>query len=348
MAAADEVILSCGAYRYRVETGWAQLPAGWQLGDVSSVAVDARDQVYVFSRGEHPVMVFDRDGGFVHAWGEGWFRRAHGIQVGHDGAIYLVDDHAHVVRKCSPDGRILLEIGTAGSAAPYMSGTPFNRCTRTALSPQGDIYVADGYGNARVHKYAPNGTLLRSWGEPGCDPGQFQIVHDIACDADGFVYVADRENHRIQVFDGDGGFRTAWYGLHRPCGLTIAGRAAAGAVAGMEAGTEASAAAGAAEPLTEPLLYVTEIGPATPTTRNIPNLGPRLSIVGRGGRILARLGDVRAGPAAHQFIAPHGVAVDSRGDLYVGECASTDWPRLFRGEPQPERLITLRKLVRLH
>ena len=100
-----------------------------------------------------------------------------------------------------------------------MSGEPFHRCTHTALSPKGEIYVSDGYGNARVHKYSPDGKLLMSWGEPGTDPGEFNIVHNICTDADGWVYVADRENHRVQVFDGNGKYETQWNNLHRPCGL---------------------------------------------------------------------------------------------------------------------------------
>ena len=104
-----------------------------------------------------------------------------------------------------------------------MSGEPFHRCTHTALSPKGEIYVSDGYGNARVHKYTPDGKLLMSWGEPGTDPGEFNIVHNIVCDADGWVYVADRENHRVQVFDGNGKYETQWNNLHRPCALHCCG-----------------------------------------------------------------------------------------------------------------------------
>ena len=104
-----------------------------------------------------------------------------------------------------------------------MSGEPFNRCTHTALSPKGEIYVSDGYGNACVHKYTPDGKLMKSWGEPGTDPGQFNIVHNIAADADGWVYVADRENHRVQVFDGNGKYETQWNNLHRPCALCCCG-----------------------------------------------------------------------------------------------------------------------------
>ena len=147
-----------------------------------------------------------------------------------------------------------------------MSGDPFNRCTHTALSPEGDIYVADGYGNARVHKYSPDGKLLFSWGEPGTDPGKFNIVHNICCDADGWVYVADRENHRVQVFDGKGTYETQWNNMHRPCGLCMTrGR--------------------------NPLAYIGESGPGMAVNMKSPGIGPRVSIVTHEGKPLARLGD---------------------------------------------------------
>ena len=104
-----------------------------------------------------------------------------------------------------------------------MSGEPFHRCTHTALSPQGDfLYISDGYGNARIHKYTPAGKLLSSWGEPGTGPGQFNIPHNICCDPDGWLYVADRENHRVQIFDGNGKWETQWNYLHRPNGMCLA------------------------------------------------------------------------------------------------------------------------------
>jgi hypothetical protein len=111
-------------------------------------------------------------------------------------------------------GRVgAVSLGTAGALALEFSGLPFNRPTQTALTPDGDILVADGYGNARVHKYAPDGRWLMSWGEFGTDPGQFNVVHNIACDDDGLVYIADRENYRIQVFDTAGRFVTQWHNL---------------------------------------------------------------------------------------------------------------------------------------
>src|SRR5207248_1599606 len=142
---------------------------------------------------------------------------------------YCTDDGDRTVRKCSDSGKVLLTIGIRNKPAPFMSGEPFHRCTHTALSPKGEIYVSDGYGNARVHKYTPDGKLLKTWGEPGTDPGQFNIVHNIATDADGWVYVADRENHRVQVFDGNGKYETQWNNLHRPCALCWCGAVQAGA-----------------------------------------------------------------------------------------------------------------------
>jgi DNA-binding beta-propeller fold protein YncE len=316
-------ILGTGQFRYEVQLNWAKLPDGWTLPDVAAVAVDKTDRVYVFNRGEHPMMVFDRDGNFLRSWGEGVFFRAHGLHIGPDESLYCTDDGDHSVRKCTLDGKILLTIGIPGKPAPYMSGEPFHRCTHTALSPRGDLYVSDGYGNARVHKYSPDGKLLKSWGEPGTGPGEFNIPHNLCCDPDGWVYVADRENHRVQVFDGEGRYETEWHNLHRPCGMVM-------------------------ETRRNPLCYIGEIGPTMPINRESPNLGPRISIVDHQGKLLSRFGAAHAGHEhADQFIAPHGMAVDSRGDVYVGEVSYTAWSQVYPGKKIPKGLRSLRKLVRV-
>jgi sugar lactone lactonase YvrE len=316
------VILGAGAYRYRVVGDWARLPPGREFNaDVAAVGVDARDQVYAFNRGRHPMVVLDRDGNFLRSWGEGVFHRAHGVHMAPDDTLWLTDDGDHTVRHCTLDGKILTTIGIPGKPRPYMSGEPFHRCTHTALSPRGDLYVSDGYGNARVHKYDPAGRLLRSWGEPGTDPGQFNIPHNICCDGDGWVYVADRENHRIQVFDGDGRFETQWHDMHRPSGLY------------QERGGEGR-------------LYVGEIGGALAVNYDVPNIGPRISIYSRRGERLARLGERVAGLEPGQFVSPHGLAVDSRGDIYVGEVSFTNWGNRYKGEPFPPGLRSLQKLVK--
>jgi outer membrane protein assembly factor BamB len=308
-----------GEYRYNIVENWAKLPDGWSFKEVAAVAVDKNDNVYCFTRGEHPMIVFDRTGKFLRSWGEGEYTRAHGAHIGPDDTIYLTDDGGHFVRKCRlEDGKVLLELGVPGQPAPYLSGEPFNRCTHTALSPQGDIYVSDGYGNARVHKYAPDGKLLFSWGEPGSDQGQFNLVHNIATDADGWVYVADRENHRVQVFDGNGKYETQWNNLHRPCGLC------------MPYGNK-------------PVCYIGELS----VNRLNANLGPRVSIVDNQGKLLSRIGDPFAGTAPTAFIGPHGLAIDSHRDLYVAEVCWTLWPGLFPGQPHPPGLRALQKYERI-
>ena len=117
-------ILGSGEHRYRVVPNWAKLPDGWQLTDVASVAVDSKDRVHVFNRGEHPMIVFDREGNFIRSWGEGLFARAHGLHIDADDNLYCTDDGDHTVRKCSIDGKVLLTIGIPNQPAPFMSGDP--------------------------------------------------------------------------------------------------------------------------------------------------------------------------------------------------------------------------------
>ena len=107
-------IVGGGDFRYRIVENWAKLPDGWSFKEVAAVAVDSKDRVYAFNRGEHPMMVFDRDGSFLNSWGEGLWPRAHGLHMGPDDSLYMTDDGAHCVRKCTLDGKVLLEIGIPG------------------------------------------------------------------------------------------------------------------------------------------------------------------------------------------------------------------------------------------
>jgi hypothetical protein len=312
--------LGSGNFAYEVITDWAKLPEGWSFVDVVDLAVDSEDRVYVFCRGKHPLIIFDREGNFLSSWGEGTFQRPHGITIGPDDSLYCTDDVAHVIRKFTPEGKLLLTLGTPGQAAPFQGGQPFNRPTKVALDPKtADLYVADGYGNSRIHKFSPEGRHLFSWGEPGSDPGEFNLVHSVCVDREGLVYVADRENHRVQIFDSRGKFLNQWNNLHRPCGLHIAGEG-------------------------EQVCYIGELSPGMPINEKYPNLGPRISIFNLKGERLARLGDVRPGDEPHQFWAPHGLATDSRGDLFVGEVSFT-----FAGSKldPPRELRCFRMLMRL-
>ena len=318
------VRIGSGGYVFEVVENWAKLPEGWSFFEVSGVGVDRQDRVYVFSRGKHPVTVFDRDGTLLTSWGEGVFTRPHAVTMGPDDTIYLTDDGDHTVRKCTLEGRILRTIGAPGDPAPKHSGRPFNRCTHVAVAADGALYITDGYGNARVHKFSPEGTLLFSWGEPGTDPGQFNLPHAIGVDRDGYLYVADRENHRIQVFDAKGRFETQWNNLFRPCGLFIDRRDPAGE-----------------------RVYIGELGPSLPVSDGVANLGARVGIYPAGTTAqqpLARLGDRFPGSEPGQFVAPHSIATDSRGDVYVGEVS---WTMRGRDLTPPQELRSLSKLVRV-
>ena len=304
---------------FRVLEGWGRLPEGWRYVEAAGVAVDSRDNVYVFNRGEHPLIVFDREGNFLRSWGEGLVGRAHSITIGPDGEVWLTDDGNHTIRKFTPEGRLLLTIGDPDKPATLQSGKPFNRPTHVALSPlTGDLFISDGYGNSRVHKYDPKGRHLFSWGEPGTDPGCFNLPHNIATDAEGLVYVADRENHRVQVFDAEGRYLAQLNNLHRPCGLLIDRR---------EGGT----------------IYVGELGSDLAVNQSVPNLGGRVSILSLKGDLLGRVGDRFRGEKPGQFVAPHGVVTDSRGDLYVAEVSYT---AKGRHENPPREIRSLQKFVR--
>jgi DNA-binding beta-propeller fold protein YncE len=298
----------CSDYGYEANDRWAKLPAGWSWPEVVGVAVDRRERVFVFNRGEHPVVIFDRDGNFQGSWGEGMFGRPHGIFIGPDDSVYCSDDMGHAVRKFTPDGKLLLSLGTPGVPADtgatsldyrtiVRAGPPFHYPTNLALSPTGEMYVSDGYGNARVHKFSPDGRLLLSWGTPGSGPGQFHLPHGIAIARNGTVFVADRENSRIQLFSPDGSFMAEWTDVARPCQVFID---PAGDVCVAELGFRAGQWPGSPAPQ-----------PDAP--------GGRLSIFDRQGRLKARWGGGRNPCAPGDFFAPHGICVDSRGDIYVGE-----------------------------
>jgi DNA-binding beta-propeller fold protein YncE len=308
--------IGAGDLRYEALVQWESLPDGWSFVEVAGVATDSQDRVYVFNRGEHPLVIFDPGGRFVSSWGEGQFRRPHGIFIGPDDAVYCTDDLDHNVRKFTPDGRLLLTLGSSGQPSDTgivgndyrtirRAGPPFNRPTNLALAPDGSIYVTDGYGNARVHCFAANGRLLFSWGEPGTGPGQFNLPHGIALDRFGRVYVADRENSRIQVFTPEGKFLAEWTDVIRPTQIFIDRRDRAFVVElGLRAGL---------------FPWQTPPAPGANATRLADPPGARLSVLDLEGRLLARWASEGDPCAPGNFFAPHDICIDSRGDLYIGE-----------------------------
>lgn len=203
---------------YQVVEGWGKLPENWKFGHVIGVEVDSRDRVYVFNRGENPVIIFDKEGAFLSSWGKGVFKNPHGIYIDDRDSVYCTDSGDHTVRKFTANGELLRIWGTRDEPKEE---EPFNRPTDFAIAPTGEMYVSDGYGNSKVHKYSADGDFLFSWGEKGDAPGQFDLPHDVCVHKDGRVFVADRQNHRVQIFDPDGILLDMWTGFKQPCSVYI-------------------------------------------------------------------------------------------------------------------------------
>jgi DNA-binding beta-propeller fold protein YncE len=326
-----ETVLGFGDYRYRAVPGWPQLPSGWSFVEVVGVAVDSRDRVFVFSRGEHPVTIFEPDGAFAGSWGEGRFQRPHGITIGPADEVWLTDDKDHTVRKFTPDGTLLLTLGRSNEPSDtgihgmdyrtiVRPAGPFNLPTNVAISASGDLFVSDGYGNSRVHRFSARGELLDSWGFPGDRPGAFNLPHGIAIDRMGRVYVADRENSRIQVFSQDGQFLSQWTNTSRPMQIYFDrdDRAFVCDV-GFRAG-----------------LFPWQSAPAPP----VP--GATVKVFDQEGRVLSQIGGGDDPCAPGNFYAPHGLCVDSAGAVYVGEVVMSAGG--YRGLVSPD-CHTLQKFI---
>lgn len=300
---------------FDVDADWEKIPAGVSHRDVTGVAVDSQDRVYLFTRYPHRVLVYDRDGNYLSRWGDDIFTMAHGLTIGPDDRVYCVDNGDHSIRVFALDGTPIMTMGVPGQASdtgydpkpPYdvhacecirYPGGPFNRCTNLAVAPSGELYVADGYGNCRVHRFSADGELIQSWGEIGTGPGEFHLPHGIGCDAEGRVLVCDRENDRIQVFSPDGQFLDQWTDVQRPSDLAVDA---------------------------DGLIYVAELwrpkGKKSFVHGEMLEDKPgRVTVLDRDGRVLDRWG----GSSEHRhtpgnFIAPHAITVDSRGDVYVAE-----------------------------
>jgi peptidylamidoglycolate lyase len=314
--AARRVILSCllvifvcqvavaqkseQAEPYSVVHGWPALPDGFVLGQVSGVSVDSHNHVFVFHRAEnswaadksHPIpsptiLCFDgATGKLLSSWGENRFLEPHGLRVDRSDNVWVTDRGLHQVFKFSQDGKLLMTLGT--EHVPGLDGTHFNRPTDVAFAADGSVYVSDGYGNSRVAKFSAEGKFLLDWGQKGQGPGEFDLPHSVAVDAQGRVYVADRMNIRIQVFDANGKFLNMWKSddLGRPWGLAIG---------------------------PDGLLYMVDGGDLKPGP---PDRG-RILKLDLNGKILAKWS--RFGNYDGQIYWGHDIAVGKDGAVYVGD-----------------------------
>ena len=287
-----------GKYTYDLVSPWAKIPEGETFIDVCGISIDEGDNVYVFNRSKRPMIVFDKDGNELSHWGEGLFNRPHGSFLSDDNHIWVTDDQSHVVRKFTKEGNLVMTLGEKGKPSatgcrPGMdifeqlsftknSAGPFNLPTGVAISSTGDIFISDGYGNARVHKFNSNGELVKSWGDPGGQPGQFRLVHNIWIDRDDQVWVSDRENSRVQIFSTEGDLLDIWNDVIRPTQVCID---------------------------REDTVYISE-------------LCRRVSIFTIDGTLLARWGNELNSKEDPLFVGPHVIGVDSIGDIYVGEVAT--------------------------
>jgi peptidylamidoglycolate lyase len=285
---------------YSVVHGWPQLPDGFVLGQVSGVAVDSHNHVFAFHRAENSwatdktrviasatVLCFDgASGKLLFSWGQNRFLEPHGLRIDRDDNVWLTDRALQQVFKFSHDGRLLLTIGT--ERTPGLDATHFNLPADIAFAADGSIYVADGYGNNRIAKFSPDGKFLLDWGRKGSADGEFDLPHSVAVDAPGLVYVADRNNARIQVFDGNGKFLKTWKSneLGRPWSVTIG---------------------------PDNLLYVVDGGDLKP---NPPDRGQLLKL-DLSGKVLSKWS--RFGNYDGQIYWGHDLAVGKAGAVYVGD-----------------------------
>jgi len=315
MTTGEKIIAYVGERQYELVEGWGQLPQGWVWGQCAGVACDSDDNVHVFTRTEHPNMVFDKSGKLIDHWGEQLFEYPHGICITpHNNDIYFVETDTHMISKFNQAGRHLLSLGNrhkasdtgyteeirepvddpniSGGGIPIINGVghgggPFNRPTDISIAANGDIYVSDGYRNSRVHRFSADGALLKSIGEPGNaqdlkgtknGPNLYHTPHGIWVHKDR-VYVSDRENYRIQVYDLELNHLDIWTGLARPTKLYV-------------------------DPAEE-VMYVSE-------------LDDRLSILNLDGSFIGSYGSERSNDAG-KFWGPHGIWTDSEGSIYVAE-----------------------------
>jgi peptidylamidoglycolate lyase len=305
--------------RHEVVPGWPALPEDHVLGLCAGVGVDSHNRVFVFHRRERQwstpfptepiaattVSVIDgQSGKLLASWGAGQFIMPHGLTLDREDNVWLTDVGLHQVFKCTPDGKLLLTLGERGK--PGADAAHFNLPTDIAVLPDGSFYVSDGYKNTRVVKFAADGRFEFEWGGKGDAPGEFSLPHGIAVDARGRVYVCDRTNSRLQVFDPRGKFLAQWKGPHigRPYGVTVG-----------------------------PDGHVFTVDGGDPSAE--PAERGKVVELDADGRVLDTFGSPGKRPG--QFQLGHDIAVAADGAVYVAEGSGKRVQKFVRKAPIAER-----------
>jgi DNA-binding beta-propeller fold protein YncE len=331
------MIFEGGGFKFEVVPGWGKVPNGLAFGpDMPGIATDSRDRVYVFNRSKHPVAVFESDGRFLGTWGEDIpFGIPHGITITPDDIVWCTDTGDHAVRKFTLEGKLLQTLGTPNQPSdsgyipnPSLSlesikrgAAPFNKPTKVAGAPNGEIYITDGYGNARVHRFSATGALIQSWGEPGDGPGEFNAPHGVWVHTDGRVFVCDRENSRVQIFNSTGKYLDQWKIAGRPQSITID--------KDNHVFLSAMLWIGGARTLAGKVM-----------TESVPS---NINILDLEGRVLAKWGATNYGEL-DSFVSCHNMCIDSQGNWYIVENGQVGLKRLGINRPD---YPSLRKLARI-
>lgn len=266
---------------HKVVKDWAKLPEGWNFGETSGVATDKDDNVWVFNRGPHQVIQFDKNGNVRQSWKEVPITSAHGMKVDPAGNVWAIDVKGHMLFQFNTAGRIQMVIGNAGKqpSADNDVRDAFNEPTAVSFLPDGGFFVSDGYKNSRVVKFDKEGVYEYHWGKKGTKDGEFDLVHDVALDNKGRVYVADRANERVQIFDQRGKFLGKWTGLGAPWGLAFVAK--------------------------DNAFYMCD------------GKNNRIIKVNLDGQVIGTLSGY--GKVQGRLDFPHHIAVDSEGSIYVAE-----------------------------
>lgn len=286
---------------YSVDPHWPQKPSEFKWRAVPSVAVDADDQVYVFTRATPPIQVYTKDGKFVRSWGEDSIKTPHHLKIDDDGNIWVADIGLHVIRKFSPSGEVLQTIGTPGVSGA--DETHFDKPTDMVVADNGDVFVADGYGNNRVVHFDANGKFIKAWGSMGTGPDQFSLPHAIAIDSQGRLYVADRNNARVMIYDQQAALLDSWDNVIVPWGFHVT------------KDDEIWVCGSSPMPWTDDPDYPGAAVSCPPKDQVLMKFNPH-------GRLL-QLWTIPKGQDGHEQAGDvnwlHGMAVDSQGDIYVGD-----------------------------